>query len=80
MSPKPYPAPLILTLVLCEIRFKSFGQNPIKLTTAALAKFNISGDQKLRALKLLEETGHFTVMRQHGKNPIVRMNWLPAQN
>ena len=73
------PAPLAMTLVLCEIRFKSFGQNPVKLTTAALAKFSITGDQKSRALKLLEDTGHFTVMRQHGKNPVVRMNWLPVQ-
>jgi hypothetical protein len=73
------PAPLILTLVLCEIRFKSFGQNPVKLTTAALAKFSISRKQKLWALKLLEETGYFTITRQHGKNPIVRMNWLPVQ-
>ena len=64
-------APLALMLIIYEIRFKSFGQNPAKLTTAALAKFSISKDQKFRALKHLEETGHFTVTRQHGKNPIV---------
>jgi hypothetical protein len=50
-------------------------RNPVKLTTALLAEFKISRDQKWRALKVLEQTGQFLVERSPGRNPLVMMKW-----
>jgi hypothetical protein len=50
-------------------------RNPVKLTSALLAGFGASKDQKWKALKVLEESGHFLVERFPGHNPLVMMKW-----
>jgi hypothetical protein len=51
-------------------------RNPVKLTSALLAEFEISKDQKSKGLKLLEETDWFIVKRFRGHNPLVTMKWI----
>jgi hypothetical protein len=51
-------------------------RNPVKLTSALLAEFEISKDQKSKGLKLLEQTDWFIVDRLRGHNPLVTMNWI----
>ena len=51
-------------------------RNPVKLTSAVLAEFEISKDQKSKGLKLLEQTDWFIVDRLRGHNPLVTMNWI----
>ena len=72
-------APVAVLLTLHELWFKSFGRNPVQLTSHSLRKFGISRYQKLRALKFLEKTGHITVERNGGKNPLMTLNWLPSR-
>ena len=45
----------------------------VKLTSAFLARFGITHDQKTRALACLEEAGLMTIQRHHGKNPVVTL-------
>jgi hypothetical protein len=68
---------LIVVLVLYRLWYKNCGYNPVRLTSHALRKFNLSRYQKLRALKLLEKTGCITVERKVGKNPRITLNWMP---
>jgi hypothetical protein len=57
--------------------FKDFKKrNPVKLTSALLAEFEISKDQKSKGLKLLEQTDWFIVDRFRGHNPLVTMKWI----
>jgi hypothetical protein len=72
-------APVVVLLTLYKLWFKSFGRNPVQLTSHSLRKCGISRYQKLLALKLLEQTGHITVQRKGGKNPLVTPNWLPSR-
>jgi hypothetical protein len=51
-------------------------RNPVKLTSARLAGFRISKDQKTKGLKFLERTGLFLVERPPGRNPLVMMKWI----
>jgi hypothetical protein len=51
-------------------------RNPVKLTSALLAEFEISKDQKSKGLKLLEQTDCFIVERFRGHNPLVTMKWI----
>ena len=51
-------------------------RNPVKLTSARLAEFRISKDQKTKGLKSLEQTGLFLVERPPGRNPLVMMKWI----
>ena len=51
-------------------------RNPVKLTSALLAEFEISKDQKSKGLKLLEQTDWFIVERFRGHNPLVTMKWI----
>jgi len=51
-------------------------RNPVKLTSALLAEFEISKDQKSKGLKLLEQTDWFIVERFQGHNPLVTMKWI----
>ena len=50
-------------------------RNPVKLTSALLAEFRLSKDQKFRALKVLDGTTHFLVERFPRRNPLVTMKW-----
>jgi hypothetical protein len=50
-------------------------RNPVKLTSALLAKFPISRKQKEKGLKFLGESGQFLVERFPGRNPLVLMKW-----
>jgi hypothetical protein len=57
--------------------YKDFKKrNPVTLTSAQLAEFQISRGQKARALKVLENTDHFIVERFGRRNPLVTMNWI----
>ena len=81
-SGKAVPGPealLAVLLVLCQLHFRRFGQNPVRLTSESLRKYNVSRHQKLRALKFLEKAGHIAVQRTGGENPIVTLNWLPLK-
>jgi hypothetical protein len=49
--------------------------NPVKLTSALLAEFRVSKDQKSKGLKLLEQSDQFLVERCRGHNPLVTMKW-----
>jgi hypothetical protein len=68
---------LLVLLVLIRLWFNNHCHNPVKLTSKALAKFDLTRNQKLRALKVLEETGHISVERSRGKNPQITLNWQP---
>jgi hypothetical protein len=54
-------------------------RNPVKLTSALLRECGISKDQKLRALKILEQSSWFSVKCSKGRNPLVTMKWLPTE-
>jgi hypothetical protein len=56
--------------------YKDFKKhNPVKLTSALLAEFRVSKDQKSRGLKVLERSGLFIVERFPRHNPLVTMKW-----
>ncbi len=67
---------LIILCVLYRLRVKT-GHNPVILTSGTLRKFKLSRYQKLRALKLLEKTGHISIDRTCGKNLQIMLNWWP---
>jgi hypothetical protein len=71
------PAAVIILAVLYEEWWKSFKRNPVRLSSRKLKAHGISKYRKLRALKLLEETGHIGVEREHGKNPWILLRWHP---
>ena len=48
----------------------------ISLTSKKLMEFGVSADQKKRALKDLENSGLISQRSLHGKNPIVRVNFI----
>ena len=50
-------------------------RNPVQLTSARLAEFGVSKDQKWRALKILEKAGLVCVDRHAGRNPLVTVKW-----
>ena len=64
---------------LFELWFRDNHYNPVKLTTASLRKYEVSPDQKLRALRFLEKSGQVSVDRSNGKNPWVTLKWLPLK-
>jgi hypothetical protein len=49
--------------------------NPVKLTSALLAEFRVSKDQKSKGLKLLEQSDQFLVERFRDHNPLITMKW-----
>jgi hypothetical protein len=51
-------------------------RNPVRLTTQSVRNRGISRASKLRALKILENTGQFVVERTPGQNPMVTMKWM----
>jgi hypothetical protein len=67
---------LIILCVLYRLRVKT-GHNPVILTSRTLRNFKLSRYQKLRALKLLEKTGHISIDRTRGKNLQIMLNWWP---
>jgi hypothetical protein len=75
------PIPEILILVrLCKLHFRNRGQNPIRLSTSFLQKeYGLSRGQKSRALKSLSKSGMIEVVFTHGKNPMVKLQWLPLK-
>jgi hypothetical protein len=75
-----YMPALALAAAIYKAYFKDWGnRNPVKLTSAHLAEFHISRYQKLRALKILEQSGLFLVERFKGRNPLITMTWLRIQ-
>ena len=57
--------------------YKDFKKrNPVKLTSALLAEFRISKNQKSKGLKFLEQSDLFLVERFRGRNPSVTMKWI----
>ena len=57
--------------------YKDFKKhNPVKLTSALLAEFRISKNQKSKGLKFLEQSDLFLVERFRGHNPLVTMKWI----
>ena len=51
-------------------------RNPVKLTSALLAEFRVSKNQKSKGLKFLEQSDLFLVERYRGHNPLVTMKWI----
>jgi hypothetical protein len=71
-----YMPTLALAMAVYEGWYRDFKKrNPVKLTSALLAEFGISRDQKYRALKILEQSGQFLVERSPRRNPLVMMKW-----
>ena len=63
-----------LVAVIYKARYeapKGHKQDPVKLTSARLAEFRISRGQKLRALKILGQSGLFRVEHLEKRNPLV---------
>jgi len=57
--------------------YKDFKKrNPVNLTSALLAEFRISKNQKSKGLKFLEQSDLFLVERFRGHNPLVTMKWI----
>ena len=50
--------------------------NPVKVTSALLAEFRVSKNQKSKGLKFLEQSDLFLVERFRGHNPLVTMKWI----
>jgi hypothetical protein len=74
-----YLPALAVAMAVFEGRFRTH-KNPVKLTSALLAKFGVSKNQKLKAVRLLEQTGHFLVERSSRRNPLVMVKWeLPER-
>jgi hypothetical protein len=72
-----YMPALALAAAIYKAYFKDWkNRNPVKLTSAYLAEFHLSKDQKFRGLRILEQSGAFTVERFKGRNPVVTMTWL----
>jgi hypothetical protein len=72
-----YMPALALAAAIYRAYFKDWkNRNPVKLTSAHLAEFHISRGQKLRALKILEQSGAFSVERFGGRNSLITMTWL----
>jgi hypothetical protein len=67
----------IVTVLLETWYIDPIHHNPVTLTSTALSRFGVSRQQKWRALKILESTPYFRIEQQPGKNPIVRLEWLP---
>jgi len=56
--------------------YVTFRGNPVKLTSRNLREnYGVSKKQKLRALKILEDTGQYIIERIPGRNPSVTMKW-----
>jgi len=71
-----YMPALAVAAVIHETWFKNYQQNPITLTSVCLREFRISKGQKLRALKILEQTGYYEVKRFPRRNPRITLKWL----
>jgi hypothetical protein len=70
-----------LSVLLNIVRhwFYNFQQNPVKLATTEIRGFEISRNQKARALTALEAAGLVTVERRPRKSPLVTLNWKPTK-
>jgi hypothetical protein len=55
-------------------------RNPVKLTSALLAEFRVSKNQKSKGLKFLEQSDLFLVERYRGHNPLVTMKWISVKD
>ena len=76
-----YMPAFTLAVASYETWYKDYKKrNPVTLTSARLAEFRISKDQKLKGLKILEQSGLFLVKRFKGRNPLVTMPWLPTKD
>jgi len=71
-----YMPALAVAAAIHETWYKGFQRNPIRLASARLREFRISRGQKLRALKILEQTGLFDVKRFPRRNPLITLKWL----
>lgn len=71
-----YMPALGVAFAIHETWFKGYQRNPITLTSACLGEFRISRGQKLRALRILEQTGFFGVKRFRHRSPLVTLKWL----
>jgi hypothetical protein len=49
--------------------------NPVLVTSAILAKYGLTRHQKSRALKILENSGQYSVERSANRNPLVMIKW-----
>jgi hypothetical protein len=67
---------LLIALAVYKAWYCDFKKrNPVKLTSALLAEFRISKDQKFRALKILSKMPQFLVEHSNGRNPLITMKW-----
>jgi len=51
-------------------------RNPFLVTSAVLMEYQLSRNQKSKALKILEGTGQYNVERFPHHNPLVTMEWI----
>ena len=80
IAQKNYPLALVVAAAIYQGWYEDYKKrNPVLVTSVLLAPYGISPDQKLRALKVLEATGHYTVNSLAGRNPLVMMKWIPPK-
>jgi hypothetical protein len=65
-----------ILLALCEIHFRDFGDNPVRLSSKILKKHRISRYRKYRALELLERAGLIS-SRTSSSGPRLSRSMLP---
>jgi hypothetical protein len=76
-----YAPALALVAAIYKGWYEDFKKrNPVRLTSAKLAKFRVSRGQKSKGLKLLEHSNLFLVERFRGRNPLVTMKWIPIKD
>jgi len=69
----PLPGKTLAVYMILLLRSRLERRPTVKLTSAFLARFGITHDQKTRALACLEEAGLITVQHRPRKNPVVTL-------
>ena len=72
-------AALIILFELDRLIFKSFGQNPVRLSNHKLAAIGMVRSTKLKALRQLQGAGVITVVRDGHEAPLVTHHWYPTK-
>jgi hypothetical protein len=69
----------VILLELDRLIFKSFGQNPVRLTNHTLKAVGMPRNSKWKALRQLEDAGVITVARDGRKAPLITHLWHPLK-
>jgi DNA-binding transcriptional ArsR family regulator len=69
----------IILLELDRLIYKSYGQNPVRLTNQNLAAVGMPRNTKSKALRQLEDAGVITVVQDGQAAALVTHLWHPAK-